>query len=422
MTTRLDSMDHSLGSRGRFDAAAAAGDFPALDQRIGDRPLVYLDNAATTQKPRDVIDAVARYYENDNANIHRGVHALSVRATDAFESARSRVASFVGASSEREVVFVRGATEGINLVASSFGDSTVGPGDEIIVTTLEHHSNIVPWQMVCEQSGARLRVLPINERGELQLDRLGELLTERTRIVALAHISNALGTINPIEAIAAAAHRRGALVLIDGAQGAPHLAIDVQALGPDFYLLSGHKAFGPTGIGILWGRREVLADLPPYQGGGDMIRSVTFERTTYNELPHKFEAGTPNIAGVVGLAAAFRYLDSLGMDAIGAHESRLLAYGEQVLAEVEGLRFIGTAADKASVISFVMEGIHPHDVGTLLDQEGIAVRTGHHCAQPVMDFFGVPATARASLAFYNTTSELDRLADGLRRVREVFGR
>jgi cysteine desulfurase/selenocysteine lyase len=403
-----------------FDVEVVRRDFPILTQKINGKPLAYLDNAATAQKPRSVIDAITHYYEHDNANIHRGVHALSVRATQAYEKARATSHRFVGAERLEEIVFVRSATEGINLVAQSYGRSVVGEGDEIILTQMEHHSNIVPWQMLCEQTGGVLRVVPLDDRGDLCLDEYERLLTPRTKIVALAHVSNALGTINPVGQMTAMAHQHGAKVLIDGAQAAPHLRIDVRTLDSDFYVLSSHKLFGPTGVGVLHAKHDILKSLPPYQGGGEMIKSVTFEKTTYNDIPHKFEAGTPNIAGTIGLGAAMDYVNTLGWERIEVYERDLLAYATEALSAIPEVRLIGTAQEKAAVLSFSIEGIHAHDVGTILDQEGIAVRTGHHCAQPVMDRFGVPATTRASFAFYNTRGEIDALVSGVRKVIEVF--
>jgi len=396
-------------------------DFPVLHQKIHGKPLVYLDNAATAQKPSAVMDAVRKFYEVDCANIHRGVHELSQRSTAAYEETRLKSKRFLNARSKSEIIFVRGATEGINLVASSWGRKNVKAGDEIIISALEHHSNIVPWQMLCEEKDAKLRVIPMNDRGELILEEYEKLLGPRTRMVAVGHISNALGTINPIRQMIEMAHRAGALTLIDGAQAAPHTKIDVQALDSDFYTFSGHKVFGPTGIGVLHGKKKLLEAMPPYQGGGDMIRTVTFEKTTYNELPYKFEAGTPNIAGGIGMGAALDYVTKLGLDQIAAYEHELLVYGTHALSEIPGLRIIGTAREKAAVLSFVIEGIHPHDIGTVLDRQGIAVRTGHHCAQPVMDWFHIPATTRASFAFYNTIAEIDALTAGLHKVKEVFG-
>jgi cysteine desulfurase/selenocysteine lyase len=403
-----------------FDVEKIRQDFPVLKQTIHGHPLVYLDSAATAQKPFAVIDAIRKFHEVDCANIHRGVHELSQRSTAAYEETRSKTKKFLNAKSEAELIFVRGTTEGINLVSSSWGRSNVKKGDEIIISAMEHHSNIVPWQMLCEEKGARLRVIPMNGRGELILEEYEKLLGPRTRMVAVAHISNALGTINPIRQIIEMAHRAGALALIDGAQAAPHLKVDVQALDADFYTLSGHKICGPTGIGILYGKTKLLNAMPPYQGGGDMIRTVTFEKTTYNDLPYKFEAGTPNIAGGIGMGAALDYLNRIGLDKIAAYEHELLVYGTTLLEQIPGLRIIGTAKEKAAVLSFVIEGIHPHDIGTVLDRQGIAVRTGHHCAQPVMDWFHIPATTRASLAFYNTPAEIDKLAAGLKKVKEIF--
>jgi len=405
----------------KLDVKRLREDFPILHQTLQHgRPLVYLDNAATTQKPRAVINALVRYYERDNANIHRGVHELSQRSTAAFEDARTKVQGFLGAAHPSEIVFTRGTTEAINLVAQSFGRANVDSGDEVLISAMEHHSNIVPWQMLCEEKGARLRVVPIDDRGDLVLDELSRLLGPRTKLLAIAHVSNALGTVNPVREIIELAHERGVAVLVDGAQAVAHTRVDVRDLGCDFYCFSGHKLYGPTGIGALYGRSELLEAMAPWQGGGDMIASVTFEKTTYNVLPHKFEAGTPHIAGAIGLGVAIEYVQSVGLDAIAAYESELLAYATRALAGVPRVRLIGTARQKASVLSFVMQGVHPHDVGTILDLEGIAIRTGHHCAQPVMDRFDVPATARASLAFYNTRDEIDALVAGLGRVAEVF--
>jgi cysteine desulfurase/selenocysteine lyase len=380
-----------------------------------------MDNAATAQKPQAVIDAIARYYATDNANVHRGVHRLSERATEAYEGARSRISRFLNAAHTREIIFVRGATEGINLVAQTYGRRVVGRGDEIVITALEHHSNIVPWQMLCEEKGAVLRVVPIDDAGEIDVATYARLLGERTRLVAVAHVSNALGTIVPVKPMIDAARRRGIPVLVDGAQAAPHLRVDVQALDCDFYTFSGHKTYGPTGIGVLYGKAALLEQMPPFQGGGDMIKSVSFEKTVYNDLPYKFEAGTPHIAGAIGLGVALEYLEGLGLDHVAAYEHELLAHGTERLVRIPGLRLIGTAREKAGVLSFVVDGIHPHDVGTILDREGIAVRTGHHCAMPVMTRFEIAATTRASLAFYNTHEEIDALADALGRVRETFG-
>jgi len=395
-------------------------DFPILHQQVHGHPLVYLDNAATSQKPRAVIDAISRYYESGNANIHRGVHFLSEHATEEHEAARRTVQRFLNAADKREIIFVRSATEGINLVAQTYGRKHVAAGDEIVVSAMEHHSNIVPWQILCEEKGAKLRVIPINDRGELQLDELPKLLTPRTKILAITHVSNALGTIVPLRKVVQIAHQHNVPVVVDGAQAAPHIRIDVQDLDADFYALSGHKIYGPTGIGVLYGKLALLDAMPPYQGGGDMIRSVTFEKTLYNDLPYKFEAGTPNIGGAIGLGAAIDYIERLGIDNIAAHEHDLLTYATESLLAIEGVHIIGTAADKAAVISFVIDGIHPHDIGTILDREGIAVRTGHHCAQPVMQRFRVPATARASFALYNTREEIDALVKGIYKVKEVF--
>ncbi|HKY33607.1 MAG TPA: cysteine desulfurase [Candidatus Polarisedimenticolia bacterium] len=412
------------GGRARaaaFDAARVRRDFPILRQKVHGKPLVYLDNAATTHKPRQVIEAMNRFYLEDNSNIHRGLHELSQRATAAYEEVRSKVRRFVNAAEDREIVFVRGTTEAINLVAHSYGGRHVGQGDEVLITAMEHHSNIVPWQMLCQEKGAALRVLPVNDDGELDLGGLERLLGPRTRLVAAVHMSNALGTINPIREIARAAHARGVPVLVDGAQAAAHLEVDVQALDCDFYCFSAHKLYGPTGIGVLYGRAAHLEAMPPYEGGGDMISSVTFEKTTYNKVPHKFEAGTPHIAGAIGMGAAIDYVEKLGKQRLAAWEAELLEHATAALSEIPRLRIIGRARDKASVVSFVLEGIHPHDIGTVLDQEGIAIRAGHHCTQPLMDRFGVPATARASVAFYNTHEEIEALAAGIRRVFEVFG-
>ena len=403
-----------------FDVARIRAQFPALHQQVHGRPLVYLDNAATTQKPQAVIDAIRRYYECDNANVHRGVHTLSERATGAYEGAREKVRAFINAPSVREVVFTRNATEGINLVARAWGDENVGAGEEILITAMEHHSNIVPWQQLCARTGATLRVAPIDDRGDLLMDEFEQLLTSRTRMVAAVHLSNALGTINPVAEIVRLGHAAGACVLIDGSQAAYHMPTDVTALGADFYVFTGHKVYGPTGIGVLYGRESILEATPPFLGGGDMISSVTFAGSTWNELPYKFEAGTPNIADAIGLGVAVDFVRGVGFDAIGRHESALLEYGTARLQEVAGVRLIGTARRKASVLSFVMEGAHPHDIGTIVDREGVAIRTGHHCAQPVMDRFGIPATARASLAMYNTTADIDRLVTSLAKVRELL--
>jgi len=396
-------------------------DFPILARRVHGKPLVYLDNAATAQKPDAVIDTVERYYREINANIHRGVHTLSEEATNAYEAARDKVRAFLNAADRREIVFMRGATEAINLVAQSYGRPRLGPGDEVLISHMEHHANIVPWQMLCEQTGARLRVAPITDAGEIDQRAFEALLGEHTRIVALVHVSNALGTVNPIGAMVARARAAGAVTVIDGAQAVPHLPVDVRALGCDFYTFSGHKLFGPTGIGALYGRAELLDAMVPYQGGGDMIRMVSFERTLYNDLPYKFEAGTPNIAGTVGLGAAIDYVNGVGRTRIAAWEGRLLEHATALAREYPGLRIIGTAADKASVLSFVIEGIHPHDLGTIVDADGVAIRTGHHCAMPVMERFGIPATARASFAFYNTHAEVEALFAALDRARRLLG-
>jgi cysteine desulfurase / selenocysteine lyase len=403
-----------------FDVEVVRRDFPILQQKVYGHPLVYLDNAATSQKPRAVIDSISNYYESGNANIHRGVHFLSEHATEEHEAARRTVQVFLNAGDKREIIFVRSATEAINLVAQSYGRRHVGAGDEVLITAMEHHSNIVPWQMLCEEKDATLRVLPINERGELIMEDLPKLLTAKTKLIAVTQVSNALGSINPIKKIVEMAHSLNIPVLVDGAQAVPHLKVDVQELDVDFYVFSGHKVYGPTGIGVLYGKRALLEAMPPYQGGGDMIRSVTFEKTTYNDLPYKFEAGTPNIGGAIGLGKAIEYITRLGLDNVSAHEHELLVYGTEALAAIPGIRLIGTAAEKAAVISFVMEGIHPHDIGTILDREGIAIRTGHHCAQPVMQCFKIPATARASFAVYNTREEIDVLVKGIQKVQEVF--
>ena len=405
----------------QFDVARWREDFPILKQTVHGKPLVYLDNAATSQKPASVINCENRYYATLNANVHRGIHDLSQRATDAFEAAREKVRAFINAADTKEIVFTRGTTEAINLVAQSYGRSRFKAGDEILVTEMEHHSNIVPWQLLCEQTGARLCVAPIDDAGMLRMDKLEALVNPRTRLVAIAHVSNALGTINPVRRIIELAHAVGAPVLVDGAQAAPHLKVDVRALDCDFYTFSGHKLYGPTGTGVLYGKFALLDAMPPYQGGGDMISRVTFEKTSYNALPFKFEAGTPNIAGTIGLAAAIDYVEAIGLDAIAAHENDLLDYATRRADELSGLTLIGTARDKASILSFTLEGIHPHEIGTILDHRGIAIRTGHHCAMPVMDHFGVPATARASFALYNTRNEVDALIEGVREVQALFG-
>jgi cysteine desulfurase/selenocysteine lyase len=408
---------HSADS---FDVYAIRRDFPILERKVHGKRLVYLDNAATSQKPQAVIDALTQYYTSQNSNIHRGVHALSELATGIYEAARVKIQHFINAADPSEIIFVRGTTEGINLVAQTYGRAHIGNGDEIVISALEHHSNIVPWQILCEQQGARLRVAPVNDRGELLLDEFEKLLTPKTKLVGIAHVSNALGTIIPLKRVIELAYQRNIPVLVDGAQAAPHLRIDAQALDCDFYVFSGHKVYGPTGIGVLYGKRQLLEGMPPYQGGGDMISSVTFEKTLYNKLPYKFEAGTPDVSGAIGLGAAIDYVNSIGLERIAAHEHDLLVYATQALSAIPGLRLIGTAREKAAVISFVLENVHAHDVGTILDQEGIAVRTGHHCAQPLMQRFGVDATARASFALYNTREEVDALVEGIKKVREVF--
>ena len=408
-------------SASTFDAARVRADFPILEQPVNGRPLVYLDSAASAQRPRAVLAAVEHYETRLHSNVHRGVHTLSQRATAAYEGARETVRRFLNARSTREIVFVRGTTEAINLVAHSWGRTLLRTGDEVLITQLEHHANIVPWQLACQATGARLVAAPITPRGELDLVAFRERLGPRTRLVAVAHVSNALGTVLPVAEIVRLAHARGVPVLLDGAQAVAHAPVDVQALGCDFYAFSGHKVYGPTGIGVLYGREELLAAMPPWQGGGDMILTVSIERSTWNELPWKFEAGTPNISGAVGLGAALDYLEALGRDAVAAHEHALGAEASARLAALPGLRLIGTAADKAAVLSFVLDGVHPHDIGTILDSEGVAIRTGHHCAMPVMDFYGLPATARASFACYNTLAEVDALCAALGKVREVFG-
>ena len=403
-----------------FDAERLRRDFPILHQAVHDRPLVYLDNAATSQKPRQVMEALDHYYRFDNANIHRGVHTLSERATAAYEEARDKVQRFLNAADRREIVFVRGATEAINLVAQSYARPRLQPGDEILITEMEHHSNIVPWQLVCEQTGAVLKVVPIDETGELKLDEFHRLLNARTKLLAVVHVSNALGTINPVKEMVDVAHAQGVPVLLDGAQAVPHVAVDVQALDCDFYVFSGHKLYAPTGIGALYGKAALLEAMAPYQGGGDMIRSVSFTKTEYNTLPYKFEAGTPHIAGGIGLGAAIDYLTDIGLDAVAAWEDEMLRYATARVHEIPGLRIIGTATHKAGILSFVMDCVHPHDIGTILDHEGVAIRTGHHCAMPVMEHYKVPATARASLALYNTRGDVDRLIAAILKVKEVF--
>ncbi|MCH8333427.1 cysteine desulfurase [Candidatus Sumerlaeota bacterium] len=407
---RLDSLD----------SERIRGDFPILRRRVRDHPLIYLDSAATTQKPEAVIDAVDRVYREEYANVHRGLHYLSQKTTEQYEAAREKVRAFINAAKTKEIIFVRGTTEAINLVAASFGRPSLRPGDEILISIMEHHSNIVPWQILCETTGARLRAVPISDRGELRMDSYEEMLGPRTRLVAIVHVSNALGTINPIKSIIDLAHERGIPVLVDGAQAVPHLRVDVRALDCDFYAFSGHKIYGPTGIGVLYGRQDLLEAMPPYQSGGEMIENVTLEKTTYNELPFRFEAGTPNIAGAIGLGAAIDYMEGIGLASIGAHEADLLQYATARLTEVHGLRIIGEASQKSSIISFVHESIHPHDIGSILDSEGIAIRTGHHCAQPVMDRFGVPATARISLGVYNTREDIDAAVSALGKAIELF--
>ena len=403
-----------------FDVERVRKDFPILQQRSRGKPLVFLDSAATSQKPQVVLDAITSFYASGCANVHRGVYELSERATAAFETTRDKARAFLNAADAREIVFVRGATEAINLVATSFGRAKVGAGDEVLVTQMEHHSNIVPWQLLCQEKGAMLRVAPIDDRGELILEEFERLLGPRTKLAALTHVSNALGTINPVRELVRMAHARGVPVLVDGAQAVPHLRVDVGQLGCDFYAFSGHKVFGPCGVGVLWGKAEHLEAMPPYQSGGEMILSVSFGRTLFKEIPHKFEAGTPDIAGVLGLGAALDYVTDLGLDAVAAHESELLRYATEAVSQVPGLMLVGTALRKASILSFVIDSVHPHDVGTILDTEGVAVRTGHHCAQPVMDRFRVPATVRASLALYNTRADVDALVSALLKAREVF--
>ncbi|MFQ5847867.1 MAG: SufS family cysteine desulfurase [Candidatus Methylomirabilales bacterium] len=403
-----------------FDVGRVRQDFPILGEQVRGKPLIYFDNAATSQKPRVVIDAIQRFLSTSNANIHRGVHRLSERATEAYEHGRKKVQRFINAAESREIIFVRGTTEAINLVASSYGRMRIGAGDEIVISAMEHHSNIVPWQVLCEQTGAVLRVAPISDAGELMLDAYEKLLTPRTRLVSIVHVSNALGTINPVREVIRLAHRQGIPVLVDGAQATPHLQVDVRDLDCEFYAFSGHKVFGPTGIGVLYGKAELLDAMPPYQGGGDMIKSVTFEKTLYNDLPFKFEAGTPHIAGAIGLGAAIDYVSGIGLEHVGAYEHELLLHATEVLSAIPGVRIVGTAKEKASVVSFVLDGVHAHDVGTILDHEGIAIRAGHHCTMPLMRRFGVPATARASLAFYNTREEIDALGGAIHKAVELF--
>ena len=404
-----------------LDVTKIRQDFPILAQTVHGKPLVYLDNAASAQKPKAVLDALRQVYERDYANVHRGVHSLSQRATDLFEGAREKVRAFINAHDAKEIIFVRGTTEAINLVAQSYGRSKLGPGDEILITAMEHHSNIVPWQILCQQTGAVLKIAPINLAGELIMEDFEALLSDKTRLVSVAHMSNALGSINPVKRIIELAHAQGISVLVDGAQAIPHLPVDVQDLDCDFYAFSGHKLFGPSGIGVLYGKEALLKDMPPWQGGGDMIRMVSFDRTEYNVLPYKFEAGTPAVAEAIGLGAAVDYVSGIGMGAVAEHEHRLLEYATEKALKIPGLKIIGNAKEKGSILSFTLHHIHPHDIGTLLDQLGIAVRAGHHCAMPVMDFYGVPATARASFAFYNTFEEVDILIDGIGQLIEVFG-
>ena len=409
-----------MTTKSSFDVEAIRKDFPILNREVQGNPLVYLDNAATSQKPQSVIDKLVSYYSEINANVHRGVHTLSQEATDEYEGARSKVRNLINAKEDAEIIFTRGTTEGINLVAQTLGVQRVGEGDEVIISNMEHHSNVVPWQILCDQIGAHLRVVPINDDGELLMDEYEKLLSPRTKLVSIVHLSNALGTINPVKDIVAIAHQHGVPVLLDGAQSAPHLPVDVQDLDCDFYTFSGHKLYGPTGIGILYGKREILESMPVYQTGGEQIKSVTFEKTIYNDLPYKFEAGTPNIAGAIGLGAAIDYVNTIGLDRTEAYESELLQYGTERLQAIEGLKLIGTAQHKSGVLSFLLEGIHPHDIGTVLDTQGIAIRTGHHCTQPLMQRFQIPATARASLAFYNTKAEIDALVEGIYKTFEVF--
>lgn len=404
-----------------LDIGKIRADFPILQRQVNGKPLVYLDSAATTQKPNQVIDAISHYYRHYNSNIHRGVHQLSQEATTAFEGVREQVRRFIGAASSKEIIFTSGTTESNNLITMCYARSVLKAGDEVLISHMEHHSNIVPWQLICEATGAKLKVTPINDEGELDMLAYHELLSERTAIVAMTYVSNALGTLNPVGEIVAAAHEKGAVVLLDGAQAVPHLKVDMQDLGVDFFTFSAHKMYGPTGVGVLYGRQALLEKMPPFKGGGDMIRMVSFEKTLYNELPYKFEAGTPNIAGVIGMGAAIDYLEGLGLEAVAAHEHALLEYGNQLLTKMPGLRMIGTAAERAAVLNFVLEYAHPHDIGTFLDHAGIAVRTGHHCAQPVMDRYQVPATVRASLGVYNTKADLDALVRGIEKVYEVFG-
>lgn len=405
-----------------FDVARVRAQFPTLNQRVYDLPLVYLDSGASAQKPEVVIDAISNYYRYDHSNVHRGVHKLAERATDAFEGARDQVASFINAESSKEIVFLRGATEGINLVAQSWGEKNLNRGDEVLISEMEHHANIVPWQFICNQKEALLKVIPMNDRGELLMDSFRNLLSEKTRMVAVTHISNALGTVNPVKEIVSLAHQAGAKVLIDGAQAAPHSKIDINQIGCDFYTFSGHKIYGPTGIGVLWGREALLAEMPPYQGGGEMIRRVTFEKSDFAPPPYRFEAGTPNIAGAVGLGAAIEWLEALGLQSVSIHEAALLEYATSKAAETPGMRIIGTAREKAGILSFELDGIHPHDLGTIFDREGIAIRAGHHCAMPVMQHFSIPATARASFGVYNTKEDVDALFRGVASAQALLGK
>jgi len=413
--------DPALAPTNLYDVESVRRDFPILHQQVNEHPLVYLDNGATSQKPRSVIDAISDYYLHDNSNVHRGVHTLAARATDAFENARTRAQEFLHAPDNKEIVFVRGTSEAINLIARGYAAPRLQTDDEVLITEMEHHSNIVPWQMICQETGARLRVAPIDEQGELLLDQLDELMNARTKVLALTHVSNALGTINPLTQIIAQARDRGIVTIVDGAQAAPHMRVDVQQLGCDFYAFSGHKVYGPTGIGVLYGRMPLLQEMQPYQGGGEMIRKVSFDETLYADPPHKFEAGTPNIAGAVGLAAALDYIDELGLERIARHELALLEYATDAIESVEGIRIIGRARDKAGILTFIIDGVHAHDVGTIMDHQGIAIRAGHHCAMPVMKKFGVPATTRASFGLYNTIQEVDALVAGLHKVREIMG-
>ncbi|HUU15422.1 MAG TPA: cysteine desulfurase [Terriglobia bacterium] len=420
-TTRQVANSHPIAAaRQPFDVERIREDFPILGEKVHGHPLVYLDSAATSQKPRVVLEAMQNFYLHDCSNVHRGVHLLSERATRAYEDVRVKVQRFINAADAREIVFVRGTTEAVNLVAQTYGRKNLEAGDEILITAMEHHSNIVPWQILCEEKGAALRVAPVNDRGELIFKEFEKLLGPKTKLVSVTHVSNVLGTINPIREIVEAVHRWNVPVFVDGAQAAPHMKVDVRDLDCDFYAFSGHKLFGPTGVGVLYGKAALLEEMPPYQSGGDMISSVTFEKTTYNTIPFKFEAGTPHIAGVIGLGAAIEYLNQIGLEALAGYEHELLEHATQSLTRIPGVRLIGTAREKASVVSFVLEGVHPHDIGTILDQRGIAIRTGHHCAQPLMGRFGVPATARASLAFYNTKEEIDVLAQGVEAVKQFF--